>query len=147
MTKISSNLNNYEQAFADFAINPSTKVSSEQLDKDFATELDLSLTASLESIRNIMARVDSRIVDTMCKAISIDLKHTNFSKTYQDRKDAAHWSAFECTIQAFLTYRTVGCFDSDKLAAEFDYLTHMLKAFAAGDRFIVAKLAFAGGAA
>ena len=58
-----------------------------------------------------------------------------------DREDAEHWEQ----LQAFIDQ----CFahGSTIKTTDHEYITHMLKAFARGERFLVAKLSYAGGRA
>ncbi|WP_131815357.1 hypothetical protein [Rhizobium altiplani] len=72
------------------------------------------------------------------KRLDEKLSETDFRNRYPTRKDADHWATLDSDISAQFT--------KGMITERTDFFVHMLTAFANGERFIVAKLAWNGGA-
>jgi len=85
-----------------------------------------------------------------------DLAHNvGFLNAYHKREDADHWKDMASEVHAMSEWakrakKTAGAARHDprpEYKTREAYLTHMLKAFGEGERFIVAKLSYDGGEA
>lgn len=89
------------------------------------------------------------LIDEWVTKVASANAETRFVETHTDCVDANHWATLLADVSAFQTMsetrQRVG--EIEDIIERSKFLTHMLKAFRDGDRFIVAKLAYDGGAA